>query len=85
MNIINLYLLSCICFKKITYTNIIDLIEQLNELLEEYNSDIIINFYKINNLNKELEKKNFFQIIFILKPTIFIEYKNDIFILKICL
>ena len=100
MNTVNLYLLSGIFFKEISYINIIDLKEQLNKLLEEYNSDryiqivlneIIINegneennfnFYKINNLNKELEKKDFFQVIFILKSTIFIENKNNIFILN---
>ena len=51
-----------------------------NTILNEGNKDNNFDFYTINNLNRELENHEFIQIIFILKSTIFIENKDNIFI-----
>ena len=65
MNIINLYQINGCLFKEIIYTNIDDLKEKLNEILEIYNSDsyiqLIINETLINDGNEE-NNFNFYKI-----------------------
>ena len=60
MNIINLYQLSGILFKKILYIDINNLKEILNELLQKYNSNIYIQLL-LNNIiiNNGTEENNF--------------------------
>ena len=65
MNIINLYQINGDLFKEIVYTNIDELKEKLNKILETYNSDsyiqLIINEILINDGNEE-NNFNFYKI-----------------------
>ena len=77
----NLYYISGNIFKEFKYTNSDNLIETLNEMLEEYSynyqfiqlilNDDIINYYYINNLNKDSLETDFVKVIFIDKRNLF--------------
>ena len=60
MNTVNLYQISGNIFKKINYFDINDLIEKLNELLEEYNNELIMQLI-LNNIiiNEGNDNNNF--------------------------
>ena len=60
MNIIKLIKINGECFKKIIYFDINDLINSLNNILNEYNTDIFIQLI-LNNIiiNEGTENNNF--------------------------